>query len=105
SPAGELAKRSIDVLTLGLIPSSISIVLLAILKVIIGLFLILGLYKKGTLEIAMVHLFFTFSPFLILPYESFTLPPIIPTLLGQFILKNIIIFAALFTLCQENCKV
>ena len=105
SPAELLAKRTITVLTFGHIPSSISILLLAMVEVIIGLFLILGLFKKMTLKMAMLHLFFTFSPFLIIPYESFTLPPLIPTLLGQYILKNLVIFAALLTLYKENSKV
>ena len=95
SPAEELAKSTIDSLTFGLIPSDVSIILLAIWETLIGLCLILNLKTRMVIRLALVHMAFTFTP-LILDIElSFNHPPYGLTLVGQYIVKNVIIIAAL----------
>jgi uncharacterized membrane protein YkgB len=105
SPAEDLAKRTIQLLTFDIIPSSISILILAFIEVVIGLCLIFNFYHKQIVKIAMVHLIFTFSPLFLFTEESFTISFLTPTLLGQYIGKNLIIIAALFTLLKEKVKV
>ena len=105
SPAEDLAKRTIQLLTFDIIPSSISILILAFIEVVIGLCLIFNFYHRQIVKIAMVHLIFTFSPLFLFTEESFTISILTPTLLGQYIGKNLIIIAALFTLLKEKVKV
>lgn len=62
SPAEELAKKTIDMLTFSFIPSNVSIILLAIRETLVGLLLILNLYRRPIIIIALVHLAFTFTP-------------------------------------------
>ena len=95
SPAETLAKETITILTFGLIPTSISIVLLAIWEVSVGILLIIFPRKKLGFHLAMVHLVFTFAPLIILPTASYQHYIFSPTLVGQYILKNIITFCAL----------
>tara|TARA_R110000868_G_C10721179_1_gene750823 strand:+ start:446 stop:874 length:429 start_codon:yes stop_codon:yes gene_type:complete len=105
SPAEDLAKRTIQLLTFGIIPSSISILILAFVEVVIGLCLIFNFYSKQIVKIAIVHIIFTFSPLFFFTEESFTTTILTPTLLGQYIGKNLIIIAALFTILKEKVKV
>lgn len=95
SPADGLAKQTISFLTFGLIPESLSIILLAILEVGIGLSLVFGFKLKTVIVIAMVHLLLTFIPLLFFPKVSFSGSPFVLTLVGQYIMKNIIIICAL----------
>lgn len=105
SPAEDLAKRTIQLLTFNIIPSSISILLLAFMEVGIGLSLIFNFYHKLAIKLAIIHIIFTFSPLFFFTEESFTSTLLTPTLLGQYIGKNLIIIAALFTLLKEKVKV
>ena len=101
SPAENLAKKTIDVLTFNLIPSSTSIIILAIWESLIGVCLILNLYSRIAIIIALVHLVFTFLPLFVFSSECFKVAPFQFTLLGQYILKNVIFVAALLTLYNK----
>ncbi|MCF8274026.1 MAG: doxx family protein [Flavobacteriaceae bacterium] len=102
SPAEDLAKSTIDVLTLGLIPSNVSIILLAIWETLIGIFLISNIFRKQVVIIALIHLVFTFTPFIFFPNQSFNHSPLVFTLLGQYIFKNVVIIGALLTLYKQS---
>ncbi|WP_339656591.1 doxx family protein [uncultured Maribacter sp.] len=104
SPAEDLAKRTIQILTFNIIPSSISIIILAFMEVVIGLCLIFKFCHKQIVIIAILHIILTFSPLFFFTEESFTKNILTPTLLGQYIGKNLIIIAALFTILKENVK-
>ena len=101
SPAEDLAKNTITVLTFGFIPPNVSIILLAIWETIIGVFLILNVFRRPIIILALVHMVFTFTPLMFFPKESFNLPFVF-TLLGQYIFKNLIIIAALFILYRQS---
>ena len=90
SHAEKLAKNTIDILTLGLIPSNVSIILLAILETIIGLLLIFNIRRQFTISLALIHMVFTFSPLFYFPEESFSGSPLVFTLLGQYIFTEIL---------------
>ncbi|MBU2974405.1 doxx family protein [Zobellia sp. B3R18] len=104
SPAEEMAKDTISVLTMGLIPRETSIILLAILEAGIGIFLLLDIYRKQTVIITLAHMVCTFTSLLLLSEISFTSSPFAPTLLGQYVIKNLIIIAALISIYQNTKK-
>lgn len=101
SPAEDLAKNTITILTMGQIPPNVSIILLAIWETLIGVLLILNVFRRPIIILALVHLVFTFTPLLFFPKESFNLPFVF-TLLGQYIFKNLIIIAALIMLYSQS---
>ena len=102
SPAEDLAKNTIHQLTFGLMSDFWAINLLAILEVSIGVLLLLNLWRRTTIIIALFHMALTFTPLVLFPFESFQDPPWVPTLLGQYIGKNFIIVAALLSLSKKN---
>lgn len=105
SPAEDLAKNTINVLTFGYIPSNISIILLALWETIIGVFLILNIYRKPVIILALVHLVFTFTPLMFFPTQSFNHSFVVFTLLGQYIFKNIVFVGALLTLYKKPISI
>ena len=56
SPAEDLAKNTIEVLTFGFIPANIAIILLAIWETFIGVFLILNVFRKPVIILALVYI-------------------------------------------------
>ena len=102
SPAEGLAKSTIDSLTLGIVPENISIILLALWETCIGICLIFGFYRKSTVLLALTHMVLTFSPLLLFPEETFNQGPFYLTLLGQYIMKNLVIIAALVLIYKEE---
>ncbi|SMC31879.1 hypothetical protein [Cellulophaga tyrosinoxydans] len=102
SPAEEIAVETIDKLTFGYLSNTTSIFLLAIWETCVGLFLLLNIQKKTILKLALIHMVFTFTPLLIIPEMTFSNSSLAPTLLGQYIFKNIIIIAALATLLKNE---
>lgn len=101
SPAEDLAKNTIHYLTFGLIPSKVSIKLLAILETGIGLFLFVNVYRKLVIYAALGHMLLTFTPLIFFSGDVFNTVPFSLTLLGQYIVKNLIIIAALLALYQQ----
>ncbi len=102
SPAEGLAIDTINMLTFGLIPSSVSIILLAIWETAVGIMLMFNIFKRFAIYLALVHITFTFSPFFLFSDLTFTQLPFAFTLLGQYIFKNLVFVAALFILFFEN---
>ena len=101
SPAEQLAKDTITMLTFGLIPANISIYLLAIWETVVGVCLILNIWKRPIILVALIHMICTFTPLIFFPHLSFTYAPTQLTLVGQYIIKNLIIIAALIRLKDE----
>ncbi|MEZ4956588.1 MAG: hypothetical protein R2825_23730 [Saprospiraceae bacterium] len=104
SPADALAKDTIHHLTFGLIPSDVSIILLAIMEVLIGACLVFCVQIKKTIVLALAHITMTFTPLLFFPELSFNSAPFTLTLVGQYIMKNIIIISALLMLYPVDKK-
>ncbi|MCI0521879.1 MAG: DoxX family protein [Chloroflexi bacterium] len=94
SPAQDLAMRTIDVLTFGLIPGNVSILLLAAWECIIGVGLIFGVFMRATLFLLWLQMLGTITPIFFFPQEVFTALPYAPTLEGQYIIKNIVLISA-----------
>ncbi len=94
SPAQDLATRTISMLTLGLIPAHVSILILAAWECLIGLGLILGAFMRATLLLLWLQMLGTITPIFLFPQEVFTHIPYAPTLEGQYIIKNTVLITA-----------
>ena len=94
SPAETLVGRTIEVLTLGVVKPALSLPVLAAWESVIGLGLILGRGLRGILFLLAVQMAGTFTPLLLFPQETFSTFPIVPTLEGQYIIKNIVLIGA-----------
>ncbi len=104
SPAEDLAQITISHLSFGVIPPAASIILLAVWETFVGAMLLSGYFKKLTIIVALVHMALTFSPLILFPEQTFN-GDLVPSLLGQYIMKNIIIIAALVAIYPSNKKV
>ncbi len=73
-------------------------------ETLIGLFFILNYKQRITTILAIIHLSFTFSVFFIFPELSFNISSFSFTLLGQYVVKNIIIVCVLINLLRNNTE-
>ena len=94
SPAETLAARTIERLSLGVVPPQVSLPVLATWESLIGLGLILGVGLRGVLFLLAVQMIGTFTPLLLFPGETFRVFPLVPTLEGQYIIKNLVLVGA-----------
>ena len=102
SPAEDLAKNTINLLSFQLIPPNISIVLLALQETLLGVMFITNCCRKIAVWAAILHMVGTFTPLFFFPEASFTINVLSFTLLGQYIVKNLIILGALWVLYQYD---
>jgi uncharacterized membrane protein YphA (DoxX/SURF4 family) len=94
SPATDLAVRTIEMLTFGLIPANVSLILLATLETAIGLGFLTGRYMRLTLGLLVFQMAGTLTPLALFPGEAFMYFPYAPTLEGQYIIKNLVLIGA-----------
>ena len=104
SPAESLAIQTIDILTFDKIPENISYGILAFMEIGIGAGLIFFHRKKLVIWTALGHMACTFVPLFALPELSFTTAPYGFTIIGQYIMKNIVIIMALIVLLPSRNK-
>ena len=94
SPAQDLAARTIEQLTFGLVPPEIALPVLAAWECLIGVGLLTGRFLRATLLLLAVQMLGTLTPLVLFPTETFTVFPFAPTLEGQYIIKNVVLVAA-----------
>jgi uncharacterized membrane protein YkgB len=94
SPAEDLAARTIETLTLGIVQPELSLPILAGWEVLIGLGLITGRFMRATLLLLFAQMLGTITPLFLFPTETFTQFPYAPTLEGQYIIKNVVLVSA-----------
>ncbi|HEY5543557.1 MAG TPA: DoxX family membrane protein [Candidatus Binatia bacterium] len=94
SPAQDLAGKTIDVLTFGLVPTKIALMTLAAWECAVGLGLVFGVFLRATLALLWLQMIGAAAPLFLFPNESFTLIPYAPTLEGQYIIKNLVLVSA-----------
>lgn len=102
SPAEDLAKNTIHKLSFGFIPDEFAITLLAIWEVGLGLLLVFGLFRRQAVILALAHIVLTFTPLFFFPSDVFGEETLSLTLVGQYIMKNIIIIAALISIYERK---
>jgi uncharacterized membrane protein YkgB len=94
SPIEDLALRTTRVLTFEMFSENAMAKGLATLECLIGIGLITGKFLRATLLLLLLQLIGAISPVLIFTSEVFKIIPLVPTLAGQYIIKDIIIISA-----------
>ena len=94
SPAQDLAARTINQLSFGVISTEVAVIILAAWECLIGLGLILRVFMRATLLLLFLQMLGTFAPLFLFPQEVFTHFPYAPTLEGQYIIKNLVLISA-----------
>jgi uncharacterized membrane protein YphA (DoxX/SURF4 family) len=97
SPADRLATETIDLLSFGLITEDLARVLLAILETGIGIGLITGKFMRFTLLLLVGQMLGAVTPLFLFPEVTWS-HLFVPTLEGQYILKNIVLVSAALTI-------
>lgn len=97
SPAQDLAERTIATLTGGLIHGDTARISIAVLEIAIGLGFIVGKAIPLVVLVSLGHLLGTATPLVLFPAETWAAPGV-GTLEGQYILKNLVLVAALVAL-------
>ncbi len=98
SSAENLAIRTIEVLSFGVMSEKISMIVLAIWESLIGIGCILGKFMRITLILLFFQMFGTIMPLFIFPELTFNSIPFVPTLEGQYIIKNLAIVSSAIVL-------
>ena len=94
SPAADLATRTMEAATFGLLTPAIGSPLLATWESLIGIGLITGQFLRVTLLLLFVQMPGTMLPLLLFPSMTFAEFPYAPTLEGQYIIKNLVLVSA-----------
>ncbi len=94
SSAETLATKTISVLTFGLIEPSVSLIILAVGETMIGLGLLFNKFLREILLLLFLQMIGTITPLFFFPAETFKIFPFVPTLEGQYIIKNLILISA-----------
>ncbi|CAM5322670.1 DoxX family membrane protein [Streptomyces pharetrae] len=100
SPAEEIAAAAMTKLTGGLLPAAVSMPLLGTAETLIGLALITGLLLRPALTLLFAHMAGVFTSLALLPGQMWHHG--VPTLEGQYVLKNVILVAACLTVTADE---
>lgn len=93
-PPEEIAVRTIHKLSSGIIPDSVAVAMLATLESAIGIGLIAGKFLRFVLFLLFAQMLGTLTPLFLFPSEAFSHFPYAPTMLGQYVIKNIVFLSA-----------
>ena len=94
SPAEDLVMQTLGVLSFGLVPVRVGVVLVASLECAIGLGLITGRFLRTSLALLGFQMLGAMSPLVLFPSELFSGPLHAPTLEGQYVLKDVVLISA-----------
>lgn len=94
SPAENLAQQTIDVLTFGIVPPALGMKILAAWESAVGIGLIVGKYLRLILFLLALQMLGAMSPIFLFPHKVFVIIPWVPTLEGQYIIKNLVLISA-----------
>jgi len=94
SSAEALAVNTIELISFGLVEPAIAMLVLATWESLIGLGLITGRALRATLLLLFLQLPGTMMPLFLFPELTFQTIPFVPTLEGQYIIKNLVIASA-----------
>jgi len=94
SSAEDLATRTMQALSVGLVPTRAALTMLAVWECVIGLGLLLGICLRATLLLLWLQMAGTVTPAIIFPQEVFSQFPFVPTFEGQYIIKNLVLISA-----------
>lgn len=94
SPAEDLAGQTILALTSGLLKPSVSVPLLGVWESLIGIGLLSGKALRPTLVLLFAQMAGTITPLVLFPSQVFVAAPFVPTMVGQYIIKNLVLISA-----------
>jgi len=94
SPAEGLATDTIGLLTGGVVSPALISPALGLWECLIGFGLVTGLWLRATLLLLALQMAGTFTPLVLFPGRCFAHVPFVPTLEGQYIIKNLVLIAA-----------
>ena len=94
SPAEDIASRTLMIMTFGKVPKEYLLAFLATWECAIGIGLLTRMFLRTTLFLLFLQMAGTLTPFLFFPSELFVHVPFVPTLEGQYIIKNIVLISA-----------
>lgn len=90
SPAENLSRKTIELLTLGLVPGRVGIIAIAVLECFIGICLLANRWMRVAVWLLALEGIGILAPLALLPDRLFSGPHNAPTLEGQYVLKDII---------------
>lgn len=93
SPAGSLVHALFDQTLVGMFPFHAFYIGFALFECLIGILFIIPGAERVVLPLLIIHMITTFLPLFFLSGETFS-QPFVPTLEGQYIIKNLVIIAA-----------
>jgi putative oxidoreductase len=99
SPLEPLVEATWGVLTFGIVGGQLALVLTAIIETVAGLALISGVFARFGLVMLAIAFVGILSPLVFFPGELFTAGG--PTLLGQYVLKNVVLIAAALVVASK----
>ncbi len=97
SPAEALAGKTLQLLSFGLLPPSVGLPLLAGWECFIGAALLANIRPRLIGWMMVFHLLGTFTPLILFPNVAFAGFGV-PTLVGQYIAKNLVLMVAALTI-------
>jgi len=86
--------RTIEHITLYMVPSSIALPILAAWECQIGIGLFTGVALRATLLLLFAQMLGTLLPLALVPLETFIIFPVAPTLECRCIIKNVVLISA-----------
>ena len=102
SSAEELAAKTIEVMTFGIVTQAFSMPLLAVWEVFLGITFVTGRMMRIAVPLLFLQMAGTFMPLFLFPSETFETIIFVPTLVGQYIFKNIIIITGAMVVGARN---
>lgn len=93
SPAEHLAGETLRFLSLGKLSPLVGVPLLGLFELSIGFAVLFKPGARFTIPALLLHMAGTLTPLFVFPHAVFTQFPL-PTLVGQYILKNFVLIAA-----------
>jgi hypothetical protein len=94
SPADDLAGETVEALTSGVVSPRAGVFAVGLLECLIGLGLLSDRFLRSTLLLLAFEMAGTMSPLVLFPKRTFIHLPLVPSLEGQYILKNVVIIGA-----------
>jgi uncharacterized membrane protein YkgB len=92
SPAGELVQALYEQ-TVSFVPFQTFYVAFGLFECLIGILFLIRGAERIVIPLLFIHMFTTFMPLFLLPAATWS-GPLIPTLEGQYIIKNLVVIAA-----------
>lgn len=105
SPAEDVAGETISLLTFHLIPKNVSVIMLAIWETSLGILLLLNFRHRLVIYSGIIHMTCTFTPLFLMSDVCFDKHFYSLSLLGQYIIKNLIILSAFLVLLPRKGEV